>query len=185
MRFLPQPATMNLSMKRHLLSPALALLGAAFGNACVDWGDPDAAPATSASTNDRDDCRERCDAKAKGCGATDDFAEMHCSTFCGGATPMEVDCLEAATCGEIGVAFQTGTDICEDEEENTCVAVGSAGCDPFAGITCCDLATCEASTGRCCLPANQPHLACTSNGQCCGSATCQVDPNDGSTRYCR
>jgi hypothetical protein len=175
----------HLAMRAQHLGRALAAFAITLGAGCINYGDPDMAPsASSASSANDDDCDERCDAKAKGCGATQDFADEHCSTFCMGANANDIDCLEAATCLELGHALQTGSDIC-GEEAPACIAVSSAGCDPLAGITCCDGATCESATGRCCLPANQPALSCTSNGQCCGNATCQVDRNDLSHRFCQ
>jgi hypothetical protein len=171
-------------MARQLVR-ALAASALLCGTACIDWGDPEMATTSSASAaSEEDDCEERCVTKAKGCGATDELADTSCSSLCP-ADDMELECLEMATCQELGQAFQSGADICGEEEDEACVALGSAGCDPLAGITCCDLATCESATGRCCLPANLPQATCTSNAQCCGNATCQLDPNDGSRRFCQ
>mgnify|MGYP007032565380 CR=1 FL=1 len=172
---------------RHLVC-SLAVFIAALGGACIDWGDPEMATTSSASSMDDDDCDDRCGTKAQGCGATEDFADMVCSTFCGTADETSLSCLEEATCQEVALVFQQGADPCGEEADdgnNMCINVGGTGCDPLSGVTCCDQAVCESSTGRCCLPANQPSLACTSNLQCCGNATCQLDPNDASKRWCR
>lgn len=158
--------------------------------ACIDWGDPNMSTTSSASSTDtdEDDCDDLCAEKAEGCGASEDLAQMHCSTFCAESDAVRLECLEAASCRELSTIFASGGDVCDEaanDDGDMCIEVGAAGCDPLAGVGCCDAATCESSTGRCCLPANQPQLSCTSNGQCCGNATCQVDPNDTSKRYCR
>jgi hypothetical protein len=165
---------------------ASAVLVMAVAAACIDWGDPEMATASSGSSMNEDDCDDRCMAKAQGCGATEEIADMHCSDFCP-SDEMLLSCLEEATCAEVGLVFQHGAAVCDDGSDDgpMCIEVGRLGCDPLAGIACCDMAACETATGRCCLPANQPLLACTSNSQCCGNATCQVDPNDGSKRWCR